>query len=378
MKVLIVSGGMPTEDTPLNGNFEFDQAEALSNEGVDVTFFSVDLRSILRRRHWGISHGVKGKVKWYEISLPIGNIPAKPFCWVGAKALLYLYNRVYKNTEVPNIIHAHFVRTGFMASVLSVKTGLPLIITEHSSDMNKAVVNPDLLKYAIKGYSQAKQVISVGGCLSRNIKRNTGIESVVIPNMIHMSVFSKVKRIPHNGFRIVTTAGLIPLKRIDEIIEAVNIIRKKGENVYLDIIGDGPLKETLQSKVKLYDLEQAITLHGFKRDFEIAAIYEKSDCFVLASSTETFGVVYIEAMAAGLPVIATRCGGPEDFVNKQNGILIDVDNTDQLVSAIITMKNNIDTYDSCAIKTFVDNTYSPHAIAVKIMNQYNLISSGIS
>ena len=55
---------------------------------------------------------------------------------------------------------------------------------------------------------------------------------------------------------------------------------------------------------------------------EIVKVYEECDCFVLPSAGETFGVVYVEAMAAGLPVIATRCGGPEDFVNEDNGILI--------------------------------------------------------
>ena len=73
------------------------------------------------------------------------------------------------------------------------------------------------------------------------------------------------------------------------------------------------------------------------------------DAFVLASRAETFGVVYVEAMAAGLPVIATACGGPEDFVSEENGILIPADNEEKLTEALIEMYHMAHKYDKQAI-----------------------------
>lgn len=78
---------------------------------------------------------------------------------------------------------------------------------------------------------------------------------------------------------------------------------------------------------------------------KIAEQLSKSDCFVLASQSETFGVAYIEALAMGVPVIATKCGGPEGFVNENNGIMIDVDSESQLIEAMKYMYNNSDKYD---------------------------------
>ena len=71
MRVLIVSGGKPTKKYPFIGNFAFEQAVALADSGTDVTFFGIDLRSFRRKRPYGISYGVAGKVRWYVISIPI-------------------------------------------------------------------------------------------------------------------------------------------------------------------------------------------------------------------------------------------------------------------------------------------------------------------
>ena len=70
---------------------------------------------------------------------------------------------------------------------------------------------------------------------------------------------------------------------------------------------------------------------------EVSSILAHADIFVLASRKETFGIVYVEAMAKGLPVIATKCGGPEEFVNKENGILVPVDNVEELSKAMLLM-----------------------------------------
>lgn len=144
MRVLIVSGGKPTKKYPFIGNFAFEQAVALADSGTDVTFFGIDLRSFRRKRPYGISYGVAGKVRWYVISIPIGAVPLSLLCFIGAKALSYLYSKVYKNRKKPDIVHAHFTEIGQMAASLVKKIDVPLVITEHSSAMNCENVNESL------------------------------------------------------------------------------------------------------------------------------------------------------------------------------------------------------------------------------------------
>lgn len=376
MKVLIVSGGKPTADYPLNGNFEFDQAVALAAAGLDIIFFAVDLRSLRRKRRLGISHGKEKGVSWYEISIPVGRVPISLLCFIGGKALCYLFNQFFKSrTEYPNIIHAHFTEVGCMAASLSKKYNIPLVITEHSSAMNSPVLRSGLLKCAKKGYTQASKVIAVSGPLRESIIRNISVEPCVIHNMIRLDTFAHANRFNHSGFNFVSTGALIPRKRFSNLIKAFTEIAKKHDDIFLHIIGDGPMKADLIKISQEFGMSKRIIFYGYKNSKEIADIFGKCDCFVLATARETFGVVYAEAMAVGLPVIATRCGGPEDFVTKENGILVDVDNQLQLLNAIEYMYKNVSNYKPDEIRFYVRNNFSPEVISKKIINIYNNVES---
>ena len=97
-------------------------------------------------------------------------------------------------------------------------------------------------------------------------------------------------------------------------------------------------------------LTARITLMGLKSQQEIQNLISESDVFVLASRKETFGVVYIEAMAKGLPVIATPCGGPEEFVNHENGLLVPCNRVNELTDALKYMHKNINEYNRDKIR----------------------------
>ena len=96
---------------------------------------------------------------------------------------------------------------------------------------------------------------------------------------------------------------------------------------------------------------------------------------MLASRSETFGVAYIEAMAAGLPVIATRCGGPEDFVTEENGILISVDDVQALTDAMEYMILHRNEYDSTKISENTRRQFAPETIAAQLTEIYKEVLS---
>lgn len=370
MRLLIVSSGIPTRKYPLLGVFEFDQAKALAAAGHDVMFFAVDLRSIRRWRRWGIHQGIKDGVPYWVVNFPIGRAPLKYMLKVGAWLLYRMYKKCYKRQSSPSLVHAHFTEMGYLAAILNKKTGIPYIVTEHSSKMNQYNVSPDLKDCAMTAYSNALTVISVGSALSRRIFKHTGIRPVIVPNIIDTELFLKCHNKNHEGFQIVTTSNLIFLKRTWQIIQALDLIDPSEIDFHLTIIGDGPERENIEYWTKTLGLEGRVTLLGYQSRQAIAQVYEMCDCFMLVSSTETFGVAYVEAMAAGLPVIATRCGGPEDFVNDDNGILVDVDNINQIAGAIRQLHEKAALYKSERLRNFVVNHYSPNVIACELTHLY--------
>ena len=306
-------------------------------------------------------------MNWYIASIPLGKIPPKLRYCIGVIALKLLYRKVYPKGG-PEIIHAHFAGYGYMASIISRQKGIPLVITEHSSKMNRLSIDSQKKGIVTEGYKNASAVISVSSGLAKNILENTGVSSTVIPNLLRLDSFIGCKRVPHNGFKIVTTSNLIPIKRPSWLITAV--AANKYDDVSLEIIGDGPLRSELEIQVRDQKLGNRVKFHGYKNSRDISRIYETCDCFALVSESETFGVVIIEALAAGLPVISTKCGGPEDIINSSNGLLVDVNDLSKLIEAIEYMYNNRKKYQEGLLKAFVKDNYSPSRIANRITEVY--------
>lgn len=372
MHVLIVSRGMPDQQNPFMGLFEYDQAKALAKAGVQVTFFAVDLRSFRRKREFGIHSGSSDGVQWHRIDVPVGAVPRAMLLKIGTWALKKLYQTVFRDkNEKPDLIHAHFTNEAYMAAKLCEQEGIRLIVTEHSSEMNKPELEESLLNCAKYAYSKADAVIAVGQGLAANIEKNTGVSCTVIPNIMAADDFYAVKRNPEpKSFGFVFCGNLIDVKRPLLLLDAFRMVQKKDPDIRLGFIGDGSLRNELERKIEELNLQSSVTLYGRLPRNEIAPIYGNYDCFVLPSRSETFGVAYIEAMAAGLPVIATKCGGPEDFVTPEVGALIPVEDEEALVQAMEAMIAAADRYDSEVLKAYVRDRFSADAVAEKLTRLY--------
>lgn len=368
MKVLIVSSGLPSKRYPLNGVFAYDQAKALASTGIEVFFFSVDLRSIRKIRKWGLSSSERDGVKCYEYSIPIGPLGIGTLDFFGCKAVNILFSRVFHNKPFPDIIHTHFASS--FGACLSKKYEIPLVITEHSSEMNRENLPVAVIEQVKQSYLCADVVITVSSMLASSLLHKTGVKCRVVHNIIDTKLFSSVPKLQHSEFTFVTTALLSERKRIHRIILA---LKACPDNTRLIIVGDGAERARLETLIKDNCLENRVEMKGLLTREQTAEVYANCDCFVLPSALETFGVVYVEAMAAGLPVIATRCGGPEDFVNEQNGILIDVDNQEQLEGAMKRMIKEAHKYSRSEIIGYVQNHFSPAVIAKELTEIYTEI-----
>jgi glycosyltransferase involved in cell wall biosynthesis len=139
---------------------------------------------------------------------------------------------------------------------------------------------------------------------------------VVIPNAVEISDFAS-PRGSASGKRIGFIGRLDPVKRVDDLVSAISLL---PEEVTLDIYGEGPERRQIESLIQRLKLDRRVTMHG-SVDGAGAAL-ASIDLLVLPSDAEGFGLVLIEAMAAGVPVIGTNVPGIRDvIVDGVSGIL---------------------------------------------------------
>ena len=188
--------------------------------------------------------------------------------------------------------------------------------------------------------------------------------------MLDIEPFLQVKRDSTSGFRFITTGALIPRKNHSMLLDAFAALHSEHNDTYLGIIGEGCLDQSLKKQAKSLGIADAVTFYGWVSHSEMAKIYSSYDCFVFPSWIETFGVALAEAMAAGMPVIAARCGGPEDFVREDDGILTQPGNLAELTGAMRKMYHSRAQYDGAKIRAYTAENFSPSHIARKIINVY--------
>lgn len=376
MYVMIVARGYPTEKYKMNGIFEFDQAKALVRAGCNVVYAAIDVRSIRRWRKWGIEQKIIDGVKVYAINIPCGRIPKAIRQRISIIGFRILYSIIIKSQGRPELIHAHFASISYTVSKVINKLNIPLVITEHLSTMMNSTIDKRLFKIAKHAYDNADSIIAVSPELKEVIKKRFNKNAMYIPNIVDTELFTFSENnieVKENQFIFVSVGSLIPRKRMDLTIKAFIKAFHNIENVKLTIFGEGSERQRLEQIIRDCHMENRICLMGLRSRREIAEYMKGSNCFVLASQAETFGVVYIEAMASGLPVIATECGGPESIVNDKNGILIPVDDAEALIEAMKYMYKNVNIYNNEYIAKDTKNKFSAEVISSKLVDEYKIL-----
>ena len=164
---------------------------------------------------------------------------------------------------------------------------------------------------------------------------------------------------------------MVKIKNTDVLIKAFAKTFSDNDEVELLICGEGPERKRLTVLIENLNLESKVRLLGQQSRTELASLYESSNVFVLVSQSETFGVAYVEALASGLPVIATRSGGPLDFVNSSNGILVEVSDLDNIAKALNKMSQQWQDFDRKKISANISRKFAPKRVVEQIERIYS-------
>ena len=196
------------------------------------------------------------------------------------------------------------------------------MITEHTSKILKSDLNQVEKNVLKKCVEESDRFVCVSENLKSNVMKMTQTQKniKVFPNLVN-EIFSYEKK-EREPFIFVSIGNLIPLKRMDLLIEVFCDTFSKTENVKLEIVGSGIEEKNLENIIKKNNRESQIVLCGALTRKEVSKVLKKSHVMALVSEKETFGIVYIEALASGNILIGSDNGGANDIITKENGIIL--------------------------------------------------------
>lgn len=378
--ILLLPSWYPANPKDIRGCFFREQALALVKTGYQVGVVTSELRSL---KYWksifSLDHGV-----FFENDLGIQTVRFKTMFWfpklpqlisqlsmLGGIAAFEKYIRQFGK---PDLIHVHScLYMGRIAQYAKKKYGIEYIVTEHSSGYFRNLYTFKQIELTKSILEDSREVIAVSKKMSEFFKDNIFNQKKwnVIPNIVHPIFLEKpLKNKKHENFKFLNVAFMNENKKQINIVKAFEELLKSGvTDIELYFVGDGNQRKNLEDYIKKNNIKNIIFLGQCNRE-EIANIMNNSDCFVLSSKFETFGVVLVEALASGLPLVATRCGGPEDIVKDENGILVNVDNINDLFIAMKEVRFNKDRYSKEKLRETCKLLYSEQAVVNQLSKIY--------
>jgi glycosyltransferase involved in cell wall biosynthesis len=248
------------------------------------------------------------------------------------KKIIALYHYVKNNSF--DIIHSHLFPTQYYVFFVKVILGdkIKIVTTEHNTTNKRR--NYWLLKQIDKLiYNKYDRIIFISKGVQNQFKKdypNLIGKGVIINNGIPLNDFypSNIVKINTNTINLIMVASFSKQKDHYTLIKAMSILDK---NYTLSLVGEGKNSTKIKTLVKTLNLDERVHFLGFRND--IAHLYRNHDIFVLSSHWEGFGLVVVEAMASGLPVIASNVEGVNEIV-KNNGLLFHPKDAKELANHI--------------------------------------------
>ncbi|MBI2321186.1 MAG: glycosyltransferase [Chloroflexi bacterium] len=354
-RVLVVPSWYPSEHEPVAGVFVRAQAQAAIG-CADVAVLHVAAGPGDR---W--TERVDDGLLTYRVSYrrpPRGDFAA--YCLAAWRAL----RRVEARWR-PDLLHAHVtLPAGFAAAVYGALRGLPLVLTEHAGPyaalLRTRRAGRLLARWTV---ARAARLVTVSGALRQQMEAELGIalqpprwQRVPVP--VDTARF-RPGRVPDDA-PLLYAGALLRAKGLYDLLDALALLRRHGLPARLLLAGDGP--ERAAAVLGLTD----VSCTGWLPQAELAERMATCACLVLPSHGETFGSVLVEAMACGRPVVATRCGGPEEIVRPGLGVLVPPRAPQALAAALAPFVAGVARVDGAALRAAAERAYSLAAVGARL------------
>jgi len=392
MNVFIIPSWYPDRNSIISGIFVKEQAEALADSYPEHNFILSNCENFylsitkpaefikVYRQHSKAESIIKDKSK------NLTELYKPALTWTGkfkgdikniVKAHLENFNYARKKFGAMDIIHSHSAYPGgYSAMIISRESKIPYVVTEHMAPFpfESYLINGKLSDNVSLPLVNADGIIAVSNFQAERIKSFGIKQPVVIPNVVNEEEFKADQaRSPNTKIKFLTVTTFIERKGIEELLAAILNCNDKCKDCEFTIAGTGHLENYIENFISDNSLGGKVILIKDPSREEIVRLYKQCDIFILTSRLESFGIVYVEALACGKPVIATDCGGPRDFMHDKTGLLVEVGNVNEISNAILKMASGHKKYDPLNIRNFFMDNFSRQIVCEKIISYYKKI-----
>lgn len=388
--ILVIPSFYPTQEDPIHGIFFKEQACMTQAAGIRVGIIYPEVRplkgmtlDLFYKNYFQSNHYNEEGVPTFRMhgwNIFPGYLKGTMKYWTNRA--LSLFKKYVKSQGMPDLIHAQSALwAGAAAKSIADRYDIPYVLTEHRDNFLHQTLLPGLQKDSWleklmhEVLDNANQVIAVSHALKKGLSRymiHPRNQVCVIPNFIDTDEFAPLsKPAPKDLFTFTTIAHLMRSKNIDVLLHAFHLLLKKDPGNRLKIGGNGPERDFLEKKAKDLGIASRVEFLGKLNRQQVKETLSTSHAFVLPSRYETFGVVLIEALSMGLPVIGTYSGGPEDIIAPEVGTLVPPDDAGALMQGMLSIKHKYSTYIPADSRQYAITHFGKQNVVAKLIATYS-------
>lgn len=377
--ILIIPSWYVNSYNKLSGSFFREQAIALAkNKNLKIGLIAVqkigikpiiNTRKISFKQNNYIDNNVITYIQEYPYIIRNGKLAEI----IQLKFFKKIFKAYVAQHGLPDLVHLHSFYSGNIVLWLKKHFNIPYVVTEHSSAFFRNTLTPFQKNIAREVFEKSKLNLAVSEQFSKYLNEIYQVDFEYLPNIVNNIFINDNKQTSiKNDFLFINVAFLDKNKNQTLLIQAFYDAFKVNKNIKLWIIGDGSEFNNLNDLINQLNMTEQIFLLGRANRDEVRNLLSQAKVFVLSSKFETFGVAIIEALGMGLPVISTKCGGPESIItSKKLGILVENDDQKSLTEALREIYENYHLYDAKYISNFVAENFSESVITQQLIDYYD-------
>ena len=377
--VLWLPSWYPNKMDPFDGDFIQRHAKAVSlHKKIHVIFIKADEEGRVTngsQEEFIPKENLTEQIIYFKKSVSFFGRINSFFKWI--KLLKKTVGAYIDENGEPELVHVHIaLRAGIIARWIKRKWGIPYVVTEQwggylpeaKEKLSDLPIYLQILWRRIMREATSISVVSLylGQCIK---KRLPGISFNVIPNVVDTNIFKLIYSERNNITSFIHVSLLNYQKNVDDIVRAMNILKKEGLQFRLHIFG--PRNDDLSKLVNDLNLQDEIAFHGEVPQDELARFVQRSDALILYSRYETFGCVIIEALACGKPVILSDLPVMhENTLEGVNAVFAENENPVALSEKLKWFMQNRTKFDSVEIASRAALRYNYSQVGKEFANWY--------